>query len=92
MKLRGIVRKFDHVKGFGFIEPDGGGMHAFVHHTDIVMEGYRTLAVDQRVEYETLPGPKGLRALNVTSLEPQPIEYSIDEREGDDEPSSRGRG
>jgi len=66
-------------------------MHAFVHYTAIQMEGYRTLAVGQRVEYDVEQAPKGLRAISVTPLEPPPIEYSIDEHDGYDEPSSRGR-
>lgn len=62
---QGKVKWFNDKKGFGFIEPDGGGEDIFVHHTSIVSEGFRTLAEGQSVEYEIVKGPKGFQALNV---------------------------
>ncbi len=61
----GIVKWFSDQKGFGFITPDGGGDDLFVHHSNIAGEGYRTLADDQRVEYEAGEGRKGPEATNV---------------------------
>lgn len=61
----GKVKWFNDKKGFGFIEPEGGGEDIFVHHTSIVSEGFRTLLEGQDVEYEMIQGPKGFQALNV---------------------------
>ncbi len=61
----GKVKWFNDKKGFGFIEPEGGGEDIFVHHTSIVSEGFRTLLEGQDVEYEVAQGPKGFQALNV---------------------------
>jgi CspA family cold shock protein len=36
-----------------------------VHHTDIVAEGFRTLAEGTRVEYDTEAGNKGPKAVGV---------------------------
>ena len=55
----GTVKWFNDAKGFGFITPDGGGKDVFVHHTAIQMEGFRSLAEGQKVEYEVTEGPKG---------------------------------
>lgn len=61
----GRVKWFNDKKGFGFIEPDGGGEDVFVHHTSIMSEGFRTLLEGQAVEFEMTRGPKGFQALNV---------------------------
>lgn len=50
-ELSGTVEWFRHVKGFGFIAPDGGGKSLFVHHTGLVMEGYRAVDAGQRVTF-----------------------------------------
>ena len=65
----GTVKWFSDEKGFGFITPDDGdGPDVFVHHTSIAGGGYRSLAEGARVSYETEPGPKGPKAVNVTKL------------------------
>ena len=61
----GTVKWFNEKKGFGFIAPDDGGEDLFVHHTSIVMEGYRSLYEGQKVDFEATQGPKGPQATNV---------------------------
>ena len=65
VEIVGRVKWFDLTKGYGFITPDGGGKDVFVHHTAIQMEGFRSLAEGQKVEYEVTEGPKGPQAANV---------------------------
>jgi CspA family cold shock protein len=60
----GTVKWFSNEKGYGFIERAGGD-DVFVHHSAIVMEGYRTLTEGQRVSFEVVQGPKGAQAANV---------------------------
>jgi CspA family cold shock protein len=62
---KGTVKWFNNKKGFGFITPEEGGDDLFVHHSNIVMEGYRSLTGGQQVEYEVSEGRKGLEATNV---------------------------
>ena len=61
----GVVKWFSDEKGFGFITPDDGGKDAFVHHTGIAGDGFRTLTEGARVEYELGETPKGPQATNV---------------------------
>jgi len=63
----GTVKWFNGSKGYGFIQRESGD-DVFVHHSAIVMEGFRTLEEGQRVEFEVTKGPKGDQAVNVTPL------------------------
>jgi CspA family cold shock protein len=48
----GTVKFFNVDKGFGFIQPEGGGNDAFVHISAVQAAGMTTLSQDQRVSYE----------------------------------------
>jgi CspA family cold shock protein len=61
---RGKVKWFNDAKGYGFIEQEGGE-DVFVHFSAIQMEGFKTLAEGQEVEFEIKTGDKGLHAANV---------------------------
>ena len=61
----GKVKWFNESKGYGFIEPEGGGRDVFVHYSAIQGEGYKTLAEGQLVEFDITQGEKGPQASNV---------------------------
>ena len=61
----GKVKWFNESKGYGFIEPEGGGRDGFVHYSAIQGEGYKTLSEGQLVEFEITQGEKGPQAANV---------------------------
>jgi CspA family cold shock protein len=62
---KGKVKWFNDAKGFGFIEQEGGE-DVFVHFSAIQMDGFKTLAEGQEVQFEVQQGAKGLHASNVT--------------------------
>jgi len=64
---RGTVKWFSEANGYGVITAHGGA-DAFVHHSAIPGEGFRTLREGQVVSYEEIAGPKGLLAVNVVPL------------------------
>lgn len=63
----GTVKWFSEKKGFGFIEQEDGN-DLFVHHTDIEMEGFRTLSEGERVSFNIEESDRGPKAKNVTRL------------------------
>ncbi|HET9822955.1 MAG TPA: cold-shock protein [Burkholderiaceae bacterium] len=64
----GTVKWFNESKGFGFIAQDGGGADLFAHFSEIQSKGFKTLAENQRVEFEVKQGPKGLQAAAIRPL------------------------
>ncbi|MBX9794910.1 MAG: cold shock domain-containing protein [Burkholderiaceae bacterium] len=64
----GTVKWFNDAKGFGFIEPDGGGDDVFAHFSAIQMDGFRTLKQGGKVSFELIQGPKGQLAQNIVPV------------------------
>ena len=63
----GTVKWFSDQKGYGFITQDNGP-DVFVHHESINGGGFKSLAENDRVRFDTEQGPKGLKAQNVEKL------------------------
>ena len=63
----GKVKWFNASKGYGFIEQDNGE-DVFVHFSQILEDGFKTLNEGQDVQFEITQGDKGLQARNVTKL------------------------
>ena len=64
----GTVKFFNDQKGYGFIAPEDGGNDAFVHISAVERAGMRTLAKDQRLNYELETGRGGkVSAVNLTN-------------------------
>ncbi len=65
----GTVKWFNDAKGFGFIEPEGGGEDVFAHFSAVQMDGFRTLKQGSKVRYELVQGPKGQLAQNIQPVD-----------------------
>mgnify|MGYP001167754896 FL=1 len=61
----GTVKWFNDTKGFGFITPDGGGDDLFAHFSEIKVQGFKSLAENQKVSFDVTTGPKGRQAANI---------------------------
>jgi cold shock protein len=62
----GTVKWFSDPKGFGFITPDEGGKDLFIHHSNIVGDGYKSLDEGAKVVFEQREGSKGIEAYDVS--------------------------
>ena len=62
---KGNVKWFNDAKGYGFITPEDGSKDVFVHHSGIEMQGFKSLAEGQSVEFNIVQGQKGPAAENV---------------------------
>lgn len=65
MPEKGKVKWFSNVKGYGFIEKEGGGPDVFVHYSAIQGEKYKTLEQGELVTFDVTQGEKGPQAANV---------------------------
>lgn len=64
----GTVKFFNESKGFGFIQPEGGGADAFVHISDVERSGMNTLRENDRVSYDVEEDQRGkMKATNLKS-------------------------
>ena len=63
----GTVKWFNDAKGYGFISREGES-DVFVHFRSIQMEGRKTLAEGQKVEFTIGEGQKGPQAENVVPV------------------------
>lgn len=63
----GTVKWFNAEKGFGFIERENGN-DVFVHFSNIVGEGYKSLEDGQSVDFDIVDGQRGEQATNVVAV------------------------
>jgi CspA family cold shock protein len=64
----GVVKWFNKEKGYGFITPDEGGPDLFAHFSSIETDGFKSLAENQKVEFEVAQGDKGPQAAHIRPL------------------------
>ena len=65
----GTVKWFNTTKGFGFIEPEGGGTDVFVHISAVERSGLTGLADNQKISFELEDGRDGRQmAANLSLL------------------------
>ena len=62
--VEGTVKWFNDAKGFGFIEQDNGP-DVFVHFSQILGDGFKSLTEGDRVRFEVGEGAKGPQSTNV---------------------------
>ncbi|MGI6787054.1 MAG: cold-shock protein [Acholeplasmataceae bacterium] len=64
--MTGTVKWFNSEKGFGFISANGKDV--FVHFSQIMADGFKTLAEGDQVKFEIKDSDRGPQAVNVVKL------------------------
>ncbi len=64
-KTFGVVKWFNPIKGFGFIQPEQGGKDVFVHISALEKSGIQVLNEGQRVSYELTSNKGKTSAVNL---------------------------
>lgn len=64
----GTVKRFNKIKGYGFIAADDDNKEVFVHFSELQITGYKELKVGQRISYVLAIGDKGDYATKVEIL------------------------
>lgn len=65
--MLGKVKWFNAEKGFGFID-SGQGQDIFVHYSQIIQKGYRSLNEGDEVEFELHETEQGIQAKQVSKV------------------------
>jgi len=74
MQQIGTVKSWYDTKGFGFIKQEGVREDIFVHHTEIRMDGRRSLNPGQLVRFRLERRDRGLMAFEVEPIEGEAAE------------------
>jgi CspA family cold shock protein len=56
--MTGTVKFYNSSKGYGFIQPDGGGKDVFVHASALERAGVYSLNEGQKVSFDTQTDPR----------------------------------
>lgn len=65
--VTGTVKWFNESKGFGFISQPSGP-DVFAHFSEIVGDGFKTLAEGQQVQFTITQGKKGPQAEKIVAI------------------------
>lgn len=65
----GTVKRFNRIKGYGFVAVDNSDSEVFVHFSEVQTEGYKELKEGQRIKFILAKGERGEFATKVEIVE-----------------------
>ena len=68
-RIKGTVKWFNVVRGYGFVSPDDGSSDVFLHTTVLRQVGYEQLPPGSTVECIAVKGAKGMQCLSIDSVD-----------------------
>jgi cold shock protein len=68
-RIRGVVKWFNVVRGYGFVSPEDGTSDVFLHMTVLRQAGYEQLPPGSTIECIAVKGAKGMQCLVIDSVD-----------------------
>ena len=68
-RIRGAVKWFNVVRGYGFVSPDDGSSDVFLHMTVLRQAGYEQLPPGSTIECVAVKGAKGMQCLAIEAVD-----------------------
>lgn len=68
-RIRGAVKWFNVVRGYGFVSPDDGSSDVFLHMTVLRQAGYEQLPPGSTIECIAVKGAKGMQCLAIEAVD-----------------------
>ena len=68
-RISGQVKWFDSAKGYGFVKPFDGEADILLHQSCVRHSGFKTIREGATVVCEAVPGPRGLQATKIISVD-----------------------
>lgn len=84
VEVKGKVKWFDPVKGFGFVVPDGEGEDVLVHFSVLREIGVTTLPTGATLTCLAVKGPKGWQAVRVSGIDLSTVTPPSGDQAGED--------
>lgn len=66
--MKGVVKKFNKDKGYGFIKLDDD-RDIFFHYSELVMDGFKNIEDGANVEFELVNTERGEQAKHVVKID-----------------------
>ena len=68
-QVRGTIKWFNVVRGYGFVSPEDGSADVFLHMTVLRQAGYDKISPGSTIECEAVQGAKGMQVLSILSID-----------------------
>lgn len=68
-RVRGTVKWFNVVRGYGFVSPEDGTADVFLHMTVLRQAGYEKIPPGTTIECDAVQGAKGMQVLSIVEVD-----------------------
>lgn len=66
--MKGIIKKFDEKKGFGFIKSKDVEEDIFFHYSALIVDGFKTILPGAKVDFKLIETEKGKQGRSIKEI------------------------